>query len=370
MTNRASDGAFSALPRWKLLTVLACLGLAACFQGGLIAERNVSQVGSNGSVAAPTEATAYKGSYVAKVDSGPVKFTVQTGEWSDAARHGRIVPWKLYLPAAGAAPAPLVIWSHGGGGTRDGAAYLGEHLASHGIAALHIQHAGSDRDAFRADRRSLLAGVQDPRLGRERFLDIQFVVRQIKAEAVGNWRGRIDPTRLGMSGHSYGAITTQIAAGQQVRGFGQSWAEPSFRGGFIMSPSPPRPGYDAGPGRFARMLFPLFHLTGTADTSPADDFPVEQRRAPFDEIDNVDQYLLIIEGGTHMTFTGAARGFGPAAPDPNIEANLPLIRAAAVAFWEATLNDDSVAREWLDEGGYADFVGSRGRVEVKSAQGL
>lgn len=367
MTDEAGAGAHPGQFRWRLLTALACLGLAACLQGGLRAERNASRAAPDRANAAAQ--VAHKGSYVAKADSGPVKFALLTGEWIDAARNGRVVPWKLYLPAAGASPAPLVVWSHGGGGTRDGAAYLGEHLASHGIAALHIQHAGSDRDAFRSDRRSLLAGVQDPRLGRERFLDVQFVVRRIKAEAAGDWRGRIDPARLGMSGHSYGAITTQIAAGQRVRGFGQSWAEPAFKGGFIMSPSPPRPGYDAGPGRFGDMLYPLFHLTGTADTSPADDFPVEQRRLPFDEIGDVHQYLLIIDGGTHMTFTGVARGFGPAAADPDIEENLPLIRAAAVAFWEATLNGNAAARDWLDKGGYAAFVGDRGRVEVKPAKG-
>lgn len=354
--------------RWVALVLLTCLTVSGCMRLASRADRD-DRSGASAPFATDTgQIGNYTGSYRAKAEAGPVRYTTTIGEWIDSSRNGRVVPWKLYLPEAGNGPAPLVVWSHGGGGTRDGAAYLGEHLASHGFAALHIQHAGSDIDAFRADRRALFAGVQDPRLGKDRYLDVKFVVRQIQAEAAGPWRGRIDPARLGMSGHSYGGITTQIAAGQQVNGFGQAWAEPAFKGGFIMSPSPPRDGYDAGPGRFGDMLFPLFHLTGTADTSPADDFPVEQRRLPFDEINDVHQYLLIINEGTHMTFTGSSRGFGPAAVDPNIEANIPLIRAAAVAFWEATLKDDDEARKWLDQGGYAAFVGKRGRVEVKSAR--
>lgn len=354
--------------RWVALVLLTCLAVSGCMRLALRADRD-DRSGASAPVATdPGRIGNYTGSYRAKAEAGPVRYTTTIGEWVDSGRNGRVVPWKLYLPEAGNGPAPLVVWSHGGGGTRDGAAYLGEHLASHGIAALHIQHAGSDIDAFRADRRALFSGVQDPRLGQDRFLDVKFVVRQIQAEATGKWRGRIDPARFGMSGHSYGGITTQIAAGQQVKGFGRAWAEPEFKGGFIMSPSPPREGYDAGTGRFGDMLFPLFHLTGTADTSPADDFPVEQRRLPFDEINDVHQYLLIINEGTHMTFTGSSRGFGPAAADPNIEANIPLIRAAAVAFWEATLKGDGEARKWLDQGGYAAFVASRGRVEVKPAR--
>lgn len=306
--------------------------------------------------------------YTARTERGPIAFKTEIGEWRDAARGGRAVPWKLYLPIVSGRAVPLVIWSHGGGGTRDGAAYLGEHLASYGIASLHIQHAGSDRDAFRANPRAILAGVQDPKLGEDRYRDVQFVVREIHAMAKGPWKGLIDDTRLGMSGHSYGAITTQIAAGQVVKGYGQTLAVPEIKGGFIMSPSPPRAGYDAGPGSFVKMDFPLFHLTGTEDFTPAEDFDVSQRRYPFDHIDNVPQYLLVINGGTHMTFTGENRSIGLVKGDPDIAAHLPLIKAAAVAFWQAYLENDAAARRWLDQGGYARFVGAAGTVVVKPAR--
>lgn len=335
----------------------------------LVAAATVANAGGCTGSAAAGPPAAQAGGYVPAVEVG--RFTVETrlGEWRDDARGGRIVPWKLYLPGGLGRAAPLVVWSHGGGGTREGGRYLGEHLASHGIASLHIQHEGSDVTAFRANPRAILAGVQDPRLGEPRYRDVQFVVRQLRAFAAGEWRGLIDASRLGISGHSYGAITTLISAGQRVPGFDQALSVPQFQGGFVMSPSPPRAGYDAGATGFARMHFPLFHLTGTDDRTPAEDFPPEARRIPFDRIGNVTQYLLIINGATHMTFSGENRSVGLVRADPRLNENLPLIKAAAVAFWQAHLNGDAAARAWLERGGYAGFVGPRGTVEVKLARG-
>lgn len=306
--------------------------------------------------------------YTPKINAGPHRVIVELGEWRDAARGGRVVPWKLYRPDVASAPVPVVVWSHGGGGDREGARYLGEHLASHGYAALHIQHAGSDRDAFRNNRAALLAGVNDPTHGEPRFRDLQFVVRETRRMAAGPWRGVIDPDRMGISGHSFGAITVQIAAGQAVKGFGQQLAEPHFKAGFIMSPSPPRAGYDAGPEAFSDMLMPLFHLTGTQDASPADDFPVEARRQPFARISDVHQMLVVFNGANHMTFSGETRALGRDWSYPSLPRHVDLIKAAAVAFWDVHLRGDQSARVWLERGGYAEAVAEDGAVEIKRAK--
>lgn len=316
----------------------------------------------------PAPRSKQAAAYQAKIAAGPHQVAAELGEWRDAARGDRVVPWKLYRPADTRGPVPVVVWSHGGGGDREGARYLGEHLASHGYAALHIQHAGSDREAFRADRRSLVAGVSDPKLGEPRFRDIQFVVREVRRMAAGPWKGVVDPARMGMSGHSYGAITTQIAAGQAVKGVGRAWAEPHFKAAFIMSPSPARPGYDAGPGAFADMLMPLFHLTGTEDASPADDFPTEARRKPFDLIADVDQVLVVFKAANHMTFSGESRALGRDWSYPSLPRHVELIKAGAVAFWDAHLRDDRAAKAWLDGGGYMRLVGAEGTVEFKPAR--
>ena len=70
-------------------------------------------------------------------------------DWIDTTRE-RAVPVRLYWPAQvpGGASVPLVVFSHGIGGSRSGYSYLGKHFASHGIASLHLQHVGSDRQVW------------------------------------------------------------------------------------------------------------------------------------------------------------------------------------------------------------------------------
>ena len=71
-------------------------------------------------------------------------------DWLDASRN-RIVPARFYEPIQNTnetTPSPLVVFSHGLGGSRTGYSYLARHFASHGIASLHLQHVGSDRNVW------------------------------------------------------------------------------------------------------------------------------------------------------------------------------------------------------------------------------
>ena len=61
--------------------------------------------------------------------------------WKDPTRD-RLVAAKLYLPL-GATPAPLVVFSHGLGGSREGYSYMGKYWASQGYASLHLPMDGT-----------------------------------------------------------------------------------------------------------------------------------------------------------------------------------------------------------------------------------
>jgi len=306
-----------------------------------------------------------------RADPGPHQVSVVEGEWKDDDREGRSVLWKCYLPADLKAPAPVVLFSHGAGGSRQTNGMLGRHLASHGFAALHLQHEGSDNRAVRANPRSMSARF-DPKASEPRFRDIAFVVNKLKKpDRLGELQGRIDPDRIGMSGHSYGGLTAQVVAGQFVNGFDQKLAIPELKGAFILSPSPPRPLYGHNNDSFTNMLMPLFSVTGTEDEAPGREFAVKDRRILFDRTSNVDQWLLTLNGGTHFTFSGeeklppVARLFPGMEDDPNLAANHRLIRAAALAFWQVTLQDDKQAKRYLDEGEFAKRIGKRGILESK-----
>src|ERR1700722_20103770 len=79
--------------------------------------------------------------------AGPREVEELKLEWKDAKRE-RAVPVKVYLPK-GEGPFPVVIFSHGLGGSRDGYEYLGRHWASHGYVGVHLQHLGSDSSVLK-----------------------------------------------------------------------------------------------------------------------------------------------------------------------------------------------------------------------------
>src|SRR5512145_1597812 len=73
---------------------------------------------------------------------GPSDFLV-----TDTGRQ-RQIPVLVYLPA-GTNAAPVVLFSHGLGGNRQGSRYLGEHWAERGYVAVFLQHPGSDDSVWK-----------------------------------------------------------------------------------------------------------------------------------------------------------------------------------------------------------------------------
>jgi len=285
---------------------------------------------------------------------GPHEVEVELGEWVDDSRDGRAVPWKLYAPADAERPLPVVVFSHGLGGSREGAEHIGRHLASHGYAALHIQHHGSDSAVLKDGVQAALRNAQNnQRAALDRFRDVPFVVDRI--EAAGE---RFDARRIGISGHSYGAITTLVAAGQSNRLMRQRLAEPRFKAALAFSPSPPRNGDPEE--AFAKMLMPIFHVTGTDDGDPLGAMQPEDRQQPFRIIDSVEQCLLVLDDAVHMTFSGRDAGY------PKLARHHDLVKMAGLAYWDAYLRGDDDAKEWLASGGFANELGEDGVFKTKS----
>ena len=182
---------------------------------------------------------------LAPVRAAPLAVETILGDWTDAARSNRDVPFKIYYPPQAEGARPVVIFSHGLGGNRDGAEYLLRYLAENGYVAVAVQHAGSDTPSVfgkameggNFDRNKLDAAIKDaisPGVAVDRFRDIPFALDQLAVMNKNDekLRGRLDLNRVGMSGHSYGAITTLIIAGQMT---GRNFSSP------IPASRPPSP---------------------------------------------------------------------------------------------------------------------------------
>jgi predicted dienelactone hydrolase len=155
------------------------------------------------------------------VDSSE-RVAIKTYEWKDAARV-RDVPVKIYYPETGKGPFPVIVFSHGLGGSRDGYEYLGRYWAGHGYVSVHLQHLGSDTGAWKGKLRPMAEmkkAAADPRNAFDRVLDVRFAIDQLERlnRDDKQFTGRLDLAHLGMAGHSFGAWTTLAVVGQRSAG--------------------------------------------------------------------------------------------------------------------------------------------------------
>ncbi len=303
-------------------------------------------------------------------EAGPAKVASFLETWRDETR-ARDVPVKIWHPdaASGAGPFPVIVFSHGLGGTRDGYAFLGKHWASWGYVCVHVQHLGSDDSVWRGNPKpteALQAATTnlDNLLGRPK--DISFAIDELtRRNALEAWplKGKLDLAKLGVAGHSFGAYTSLCSAGRVLVGPGGTRyevADARVKAALAMSPQGNE--RERANGSWSSFATPCFHMTGTKDTSPiVGDSTPEERRIPFDVIDKCEQYLLILEGAQHMAFSDSGRG----SRNP---AHWPLILASSTAFWDAELKGDAKALAWLQGGEFAALLGKEGAFEHKGAK--
>lgn len=271
----------------------------------------------------------------------------QDFDWIDASR-GRAVPVRLYWPASASAgaPVPLVVFSHGIGGSRRGYSYLGAYWASQGIAALHVQHVGSDRSLWSGNPLQLVGRLQgaaqeDEALNRVR--DVRFALDQLLASSQGS---QIRRDAIVAAGHSYGANTTLLLAGAQVQRQGQvlNLAEPRLRAAIVIS-APPFYG-EADPQRIlAGVRIPTLHITATEDVIriPGYYSPASDRLQVFEATGGPSKALAVFKGGSHSIFTDRS-GTGGVELNPRVKA---ATRELTLAFVHEVLEgDDRELQAW------------------------
>jgi predicted dienelactone hydrolase len=135
----------------------------------------------------------------------------------------REIPLRVWLPRD-AHPAPVIVFSHGLGGSREGYSQFAQQWAARGYAVVHPQHAGSDdavwKDVRRADRLDALRSAANVSNFVARAEDVPAVL-----DALARWNddpghplhGRLDLSRVGMAGHSFGAVTSRQCRGNRSR---------------------------------------------------------------------------------------------------------------------------------------------------------
>ncbi|MDG2012536.1 MAG: dienelactone hydrolase [Pirellulaceae bacterium] len=261
----------------------------------------------------------------------------------------RAVPLRIFLPNTDK-PASVILFSHGLGGSREASPFLARQWSGRGYCVVFLQHAGSDRDVIknapRFQKRTALRNAANGESAKQRISDVHATLDQLEQlnRAPGQLHNRLDLNRIGMSGHSFGAITTQAVSGQRYALQEQPSTDTRIKAAIAMSPSMPLASRKSKP--FAMVKIPWLLMTGTDDDSPVNRrVDAASRRKVFKALPaDGHSFELVLNEGTHFIFSGRNN---QRAVSQKSNQQKESIKAISTAFWDAYLKQDTSAKLWL-----------------------
>jgi predicted dienelactone hydrolase len=233
-----------------------------------------------------------------------------------AARASAAVPFKIFLSTnlhlykdapivSDGLKHPLVMFSHGAGGNGSLYAWFGEYLASHGYLVAMVYH-------FRANTFDSSALYVRNKLW-QRPRDISLDISYLLHDKV--WGPHIDPSRIGVAGHSQGGFTSLWLGGAKVNPdlfleYQRGWknnpvlpaylreqmsvdAEPTrdvrddrIRAAFAMAPGDIQ-AFGMDEAGLRQMTIPTYLIVGAADTAtpPKDNAEFAAKYIPHAQLD-------------------------------------------------------------------------------------
>jgi predicted dienelactone hydrolase len=234
--------------------------------------------------------------------------------------------------ARDALPLPIILFSHGSGGTPLQSTYYTAHLASHGFVVVAPPHPGNTiADCFPCVDMKALA---DSLLNRPD--DMTFVLDsmlKLNDDPASLFHGALDGTRVGMSGHSFGGLTTLQLAGRDSTPFSAALA---------MAPPAAAVTGNRNPSNI-----PIMVMGGGEDTT----CPLTQQQAYFNSLNGSEpRFLVVFPRGGHTAYTDPCIPLldtcGPAAIDQGKAHE--LIDSYATAFFKTYVAGDKSYAAYLD----------------------
>lgn len=321
------------------------------------ASRTTSVSGSD--AASPTDNPVNYFGY--KLQPGPYKVTEVSDMVLHDAQRNKDLHLRVFYPQA-SGRYPVIVFSHGAGGSQNCCEELTQHWASYGYVTIQPTHEDSAvqrRDTGEENVRFMQAvrdALKQPGLWASRPRDVSFVLDSLGdlQKRVPGLAGEIDEQHIGVGGHSMGSFTAEAIAGALVDLPTKPMA--SFADGrvkAVLCLSPQGPGqFGLTEASFHSLRMPYLGVTGSLDSlGPL--ATAEWHKMPFELSPAGDKYHVDIEGANHMSFITARTPF-PAKAQQADEI-LEYTNSAALAFWDAYLKNDANAKEYLQSGGLTSF---------------
>ena len=292
------------------------------------------------------------------------------------AKRNKDLPVRVLVPKSGG-PFPVIVFSHGAGGSGKNYFPLTAFWASHGYVVIQPTH--NDSIALRREN-----GESPPANARElveeyrvnyddwinRVRDITLVIDSLSEleKRLPQLKGKIDQKRIGAGGHSYGAFTTQMIGGVTLdipnQPKGQSFSDKRPAALLLLSPQG-KSQNGLSESSWKSMTRPMMTMTGSNDNGLMGQ-GANWRKDPFTYSPPGDKYLVFIDSAFHMSFTGALAQpetlQGPRrllvsrmAQGTDQKAIFDYVKMASIAFWDAYLKDDARAKIYLKSDSLVDY---------------
>jgi predicted dienelactone hydrolase len=288
-----------------------------------------------------------------KLETGPLAVTEVSGVVLHDARRNKDLHVRVFYPVA-SGKYPVIVFSHGAGGSQNCCDSLTRHWATYGYVTLQPTHDDSvveRRNAGDAELRfpeAVQQALKTPALWESRPQDISFLLDSLPElqTRVAGLSDKIDPHRIGVAGHSMGAYTAEAVGGALVdlpERVSTSLADARARAVLCLSPQGPGQ-FGLSTNSFEKMAVPFMGITGSLDNlGPR--ATAAWHKAPFERSPAGNKFELFIQGANHMSFITDES----AAPARSSQAAaiLGYTNSASLAFWDAYLKDDSAAKKYL-----------------------
>jgi dienelactone hydrolase len=319
-------------------------------------------------------------------------------------RAGRDLAVRVHHPL-GLGPWPVLVFSHGFGGSKDMYSDLVRGWAHHGYAVVQPTHADAGhagpfeglapeareralralREAAREPERAVdLERELETRFGirrsgwapehhtpaayRRRARDLSAVVDRLDelAAQLPHLDAGLDAKRVGVGGHSLGAYVCQLLGGVQPVWAGEgrvSLADPRVRAVAVLSGSGRSVRDDDGElddkglddEAWASVCRPLLNVTGSRDSGRSGG--ADWKRQPYELAPPAERYQAFFARGDHGLggLAGDDPVLGPPLrDDPGLR---EAIAQLTLAFWDAHVRGLERAQSWLTSGAPAALAG-------------
>jgi dienelactone hydrolase len=241
--------------------------------------------------------------YTGAVGESPVG-VIPEGSLRDATRNRDIGVAVDYPTRSG--PHPLIIFSHGFGSTAREYIGLASYWASQGYVVIRPTHADAGKGATARGAQDAWA-TQGAADWAGRVQDVRFLIDSLDQleQRYPELQGKMDRARIGVGGHSYGAMTAMlIGGGRTFPGGTTAYADPRVRAIVAMGTPGPGPSRGLTNESFAQLTKPTLFIVGTRETGVDETETPAWRRQAFELAPAGDKWLVTLEGGTFSAYTG------------------------------------------------------------------